>query len=88
MLLQNLLQLYPHAHAALRARIIETMQSYADWAWDNPEARDPDTNVFYFNDPGQPIRASGQPAQLRDQGAMTQIFALLAWSEDDYDNSC
>jgi hypothetical protein len=84
MLFQNLLQLYPYTHTSLQINILQTMQSYADWAWNNTSARDPRTNLFYFNDAGQPTGGSGQPAQLRDQGAMTQLYALLAWNATEY----
>jgi hypothetical protein len=52
---------------------MRAMESYADRAWTH--ARDPETNVFYF---------SREPARLLDQGAMVQIYALLAWNADDY----
>jgi rhamnogalacturonyl hydrolase YesR len=84
MLFQNLLQLYPYASSTLQASIINAAQSYGDWAWNNTAARDPKTNVFYFNDAGQPVRGSSQAAQLRDQGAMTQLYAILAWNSSDY----
>ena len=83
MLFQNLLQLYPRASSSLQSTTLQTMQSYGDWAWNNTAARDPRTNLFYFNDAGQPSRGS-QAAQLRDQGAMTQLYALLAWNATDY----
>jgi hypothetical protein len=84
MLFQNLLMLYPYAISTLQTTILQTMQSYGDWAWNNTSARNPKTNVFYFNDAGQPTWGTGQPARLRDQGAMTQLYALLAWSSSDY----
>jgi Glycosyl hydrolase family 76 len=84
MLFQNMLMLYPHASSSLQSSMLQSMQSYADWAWNNPAARNPRTNVFYFDDAGRPVGGSGQPAQLRDQGAMTQLYALLAWSSSDY----
>jgi hypothetical protein len=64
-------------------RIISAVQSYGDWAWNNTSARDPKTNVFYFNDTGQPVRGTGQAAQVRDHGAMTQLYAILAWNSSD-----
>jgi hypothetical protein len=60
------------------------MQSYADWAWNNPSARNTRTNLFYFNDAGQPVGGTNAAAQLRDQGALTQLYALLAWSASNY----
>ena len=83
MLFQNLLMLYPYASSTLRTSIIQAMQSYADWAWNNKSARNPQTNLFYFNDAGQPAYGT-QAAQLSDQGAMTQLYALLAWSPSNY----
>jgi hypothetical protein len=70
--------------STLKANISETIQAYGDWAWNNTAARDPRTNLFYFTDAGAPARGSGQAAQLRDQGAMTQLYALLAWNSTDY----
>jgi hypothetical protein len=84
MLFQNLLMLYPYSNTTLQSTILQTMQSYGDWAWTNTSARNSRTNLFYFNDAGQPSGGTGQRAQLRDQGAMTQLYALLAWSSSDY----
>jgi hypothetical protein len=84
MLFQNLLMLYPYASGTLHGGILQAMQAYGDWAWNNTAARNPSTNLFYFNDAGQPTGGTGQPAQLRDQGAMTQLYALLAWNASDY----
>jgi hypothetical protein len=84
MLFQNILMLYPYASSSLQSSILQSLKSYADWAWNNTSARNPKTNLFYFNDAGQPAGGTGQPAQLRDQGAMTQLFALLAWSSSNY----
>src|SRR5437588_6551025 len=80
MLFQNMLMLYPYASGTLQSIILQTMQAYGDWAWNNTSARNPRTNLFYFNDAGQPAAGTGKAAQLRDQGAMTQLYALLAWS--------
>jgi hypothetical protein len=83
MLFQNMLMLYPYASSSLQSTMVQRMQSYADWAWDNTSARNPKANLFYFDDGGQPARGK-QAAQLRDQGAMTQLYALLAWNSSDY----
>jgi hypothetical protein len=83
MLFQNMLMLYPHAATSLQSSILQAMQAYGDWAWNNTMARNPTTNLFYFNDAGQPA-AGSQAAQLRDQGAMTQLYALLAWNSNNY----
>jgi hypothetical protein len=84
MLFQNMLMLYPYATSSVQSSMLVTMQSYADWAWNNPLARNTRTNLFYFNDAGQPIGGTNAPAQLRDQGAMTQLYALLAWPASNY----
>jgi hypothetical protein len=84
MLFQNLLELYPYASSSLQSSILQAMQSYGDWAWNHTAARAARTNLFYFNDAGQPVYGTGQPSQLRDQGAMTQLYALLAWNASDY----
>jgi hypothetical protein len=85
MLFQNMLQLYPYASGSLQSSILQSMQTYADWAWNNTAARNRTTNLFYFNDAGQPVGGTNAPpAQLRDQGAMTQLYALLAWPESNY----
>jgi hypothetical protein len=61
------------------------MQTYADWAWNNAAARNRSTNLFYFDDAGRPVGGTNPPAaQLRDQGAMTQLYALLAWTASNY----
>jgi hypothetical protein len=83
MLFQNMLMLYTYASSSLQRRMLHSMQSYADRLWDNTSARNPNTNVFYFDDGGQPARGK-QAAQLRDQGAMIQLYALLAWDPSDY----
>ena len=85
MLFQNLLMLFPFA-STLQSTITQTMQNYADWAWNNAAARNSRTNLFYFNDAGQPVGGTGQAAQLRDQGALTQLYALLAWTPSAYGN--
>lgn len=84
MFFQNLLMLHRHADATLQAEMLRAMQAYADWAWNRPDVRDPATDLFYFDDAGRPSGGSGQPAQLRDQGAMAQLYALLAWDPSDY----
>lgn len=86
MLFQNMLQLYPYASSSLQSSMLQAMQNYADWAWSNTAARNTSTNLFYFNDAGQPVGKTKPvpPAQLRDQGAMTQLYALLAWPASNY----
>lgn len=86
MLFQNMLMLYPSASSSLQSSMLQAMQFYADWAWNTKSARNSRTNLFYFNDAGQPVGGTGQAAQLRDQGAMTQLYALLAWSASNYGN--
>lgn len=82
---QDLLRLHAvTADRGLKTSMLSAMRGYADWAWHNREARDPKTNLFYFTDGGQPALSSGQPARLQDQGAMVQLYALLAWDTADY----
>jgi hypothetical protein len=85
MCFQNMLMLHAAtADATLKTNILQTIQQYADWIWDPLNgARDATTNLFYFNDAGAPARGM-QPARLQDQGAMTQLYALLAWNTADY----
>jgi hypothetical protein len=69
----------------LRTSMLQTIDTYADWAWNpNNGARDAATNVFYFTSAGMPAFVSGQPAYLQDQGAMVQIYSLLAWNAESY----
>ena len=84
MCFQNMLMLYAvSADATLKANMLSAMQRYADWTWDPlTGARDPN-NLFHFTDGGQPAPVS-QPARLQDQGAMVQLYALLAWNASDY----
>jgi hypothetical protein len=49
------------------------MQEYADRAWS--ERRDPATGLFVFE---------GGHTQLLEQAAMTQIYAVLAWSPGEW----
>jgi hypothetical protein len=85
MCMQNMLMLCSvTADAQLRARLLQVMRDYADWTWDPANgARDEQTNLFYFADDGRPNR-NNQPARLQDQGALLQLYALLAWNEADY----
>ena len=64
-----LLQEVNHNHHYRKA-----MQAYADKVWDT--YRDPGTGLFEFH--------SNQPVQLLEQAAMVQIYALLAWNQQDY----
>ena len=54
MLFQNLLMLFPYA-STLQSAITHAIQNYGDWAWNNPAARSFRTNLFYFDDAGQPV---------------------------------
>ncbi|MBV9170082.1 MAG: hypothetical protein JOZ81_08370 [Chloroflexi bacterium] len=85
MCFQNMLMLHAEtADAQLQAAMREAMVQYAEWAWDpSTRARDEATNLFYFDDAGRPALGS-QPARVQDQGAMTQLYALLAWPRSDY----
>ena len=84
MLFQNMLMLYPYASTTLQNSMMQSMQTYGDWAWSNASARNSKTNLFYFDDAGQPVGGTGLAAQLRDQGAMTQLYALLAWDPANF----
>ncbi len=55
-------------------RYIRAIQAYADRAWES--ARDPRTGLFDFR--------SSRNFRLLDQAAMVQIYACLAWDENDY----
>ncbi len=85
MCFQNMLLLCAESHDDdLQASMRQAMERYADWAWAPATgARDPSTDLFYFADGGQPAYGR-QAARLQDQGAMVQLYALLAWSPDDY----
>jgi glycosyl hydrolase family 76 len=73
---RGLLQLYGVSpDAALRSRILQTIQAYSDDAWNNH--RDAH-GLFRFPSSG------GSGDQLLDQGAMLQIYAALAWNPDAY----
>ena len=85
MCFQNMLMLHAaSSDAQLKSRMLRAMHHYADWAWDpRTGARDEASDLFYFDDGGRPARGA-QPARVQDQGAMTQLYALLAWDADDY----
>jgi hypothetical protein len=59
----------------LQSNIIQTIQTYADDAWNNDRASN---GLFSFPS------SSGSGYQLLDQGAMLQIYAMLAWNPSDY----
>ena len=64
--------------------MLQAMQAYADWCWDPVTgARDVRTDLFSFTDAGRPA-VGRRPATLQDQGALTQLYALLAWNPADY----
>jgi hypothetical protein len=72
------------ADTDLQHTMDERMRGYADWTWDPASgARDAQTSLFYFSDAGRPV-VGQQPARLQDQGAMVQLYALLAWDPADY----
>jgi hypothetical protein len=62
---------------SLQSRILNTIQTFAADAWDNYRTS---TGLFRF--PG----SQGSGYQLLDQGAMLQIYAMLAWDPSDYEN--
>jgi hypothetical protein len=61
----------------LKSNIIQTIQTYADDAWANHRSA---SGLFSF------VSSSGTGYQLLDQGAMLQIYAMLAWSPSAYGN--
>jgi Glycosyl hydrolase family 76 len=73
---RGLLVLYSvTSNTNLQSNIIQTIQTFADDAWNN---RRSSNGLFTFpND-------SGTGYQLIDQGAMLQIYAMLAWNPSDY----
>lgn len=75
---RGLLTLYSVAtDSTLRANIVQAIQTYADDAWDNHRSSD---GLFSF------ASSSGDGYQLLDQGAMLQLYAMLAWTPQDYGN--
>ncbi len=63
------------ANTALQSRIMQTIETYADDAWN------------YYRTPQGLFRfpsSSGSGYQLLDQGALLQIYATLAWSPANY----
>jgi Glycosyl hydrolase family 76 len=63
--------------ATLQSKIVGTIQTFATDAWNNYRSSD---GLFKF--PG----SQGSGYQLLDQGAMVQIYAMLAWNPSDYAN--
>lgn len=75
---RGLLVLYSAtSDTALQSKIISTIQTFATDAWTNYRGS---TGLFRF--PG----SQGSGYQLLDQGAMLQIYAMLAWDPSDYAN--
>lgn len=73
-LLRNLLQLHPYTTSSLQADMRKALQDYADTVWATYRAPN---DLFTFP-------YSGGAYRLLDQAGMVQIYALLAWSEEDY----
>jgi hypothetical protein len=83
MCFQNMLMLHATtSESQLRQSMRERMERFGNWAW--TAARDSE-NLFYFDDAGQPAIGQ-QPARVQDQGAMVQLYALLACEPRDYGN--
>ena len=73
---RGLLVLYSvTSNTNLQANIIQTIQTYANDAWNNHRSSN---GLFKF------ASSSGTGYQLIDQGAMLQIYAMLAWNASDY----
>jgi hypothetical protein len=75
-LLRNLLLLHPYTTARLQTDMRKALQDYADAAWTNHRRSN---GLFTFP-------YSGGAYRLLDQAGMVQVYALLAWSEEDYAN--
>jgi len=61
----------------LRSSIIQTIQAYADDAWNNHRSAN---GLFSF------VSSPTPGYQLLDQGALLQIYAMLAWNPSEYAN--
>lgn len=73
---RGLLVLYSAtANTALQSRIMQTIETYADDSWNYYR-----TTQGLFRFPS----SSGSGYQLLDQGAMLQIYAMLAWNPGNY----
>jgi Glycosyl hydrolase family 76 len=73
---RGLLVLYSvTSDTSLQSNIIQTIQTYAEDAWNNHRSSN---GLFSF------ASSSGTGYQLLDQGAMLQIYAMLAWNPSDY----
>ncbi|MGE5617440.1 MAG: glycoside hydrolase family 76 protein [Candidatus Woesearchaeota archaeon] len=59
----------------LQSQIIQTIQTYANDAWNHHRSS---SGLFSFSS------SPGTGYQLLDQGAMLQIYAMLAWNPSDY----
>ena len=51
--------------------MLRVMQEYAEWVWSIRM----ESGLFSFG---------GKPPQVEEQGAVVQLFALLAWQEERY----
>jgi fructose-specific component phosphotransferase system IIB-like protein len=75
---RGLLVLYSATNdTALKSKIISTIATFASDAWVNYRSA---TGLFKFPS------SQGSGYQLLDQGAMLQIYAMLAWDPSDYAN--
>lgn len=73
---QGLLVLYSAtSDTTLQARILSTIQTYANDAWSNYRSQN-----GLFNFPS----SKGTGDQLLDQGSMLQILSMLAWNPSNY----
>jgi hypothetical protein len=61
--------------ATLQSKIVNTIQTFADDAWNNYRSQN---GLFSFPS------SQGTGYQLLDQGAMLQIYAMLAWDPSNY----
>lgn len=68
-------------NTALKTKIRTSAETYANSVWDNPQIRKKSTNLHYFSC----CYNVGGKAYLLHQGAMIQIYSLLAWDSSKYD---
>ena len=75
---RDLLVLYSAtSDTALQSKIADTIQTFATDAWNNYRSSN---DLFRFPS------SQGSGYQLLDQGAMLEIYAMLAWNPSDYAN--
>lgn len=71
---RNLLMLYAVNHNPV---YLERIQAYADDAWNDLSAHDPETGLFKYD-------ADSPSYWLLDQAGMVQLYACLAWEPSSF----